>query len=332
MATFTGKKHKEKIILVLLALSSLTAAVVLYNTSPTENNNLKSLAQVDSLIVDHFRSFNIQGERINKRTITAADSFSRVVYQVEVPRNFAESHWHYTLHKKILPLGLQDPARVDQSEQKTRIHLIKKRTVFRTIEFKADTTSYMQRHQALIFMRFEEIPSRNQITEIERLGEPIPIIVPSKYVLDLEESQRDLFDHHSRIVYAMSSSQDNRWADQPNSDAIIQKLKRLHKIDRTANIVLYDESFTSMSSGFRQRVFNTGTGIYVVNPSVVVADNKSEYHFETQLKQLLDIAKEGQIPAMVVEGSTRNIDWLHNLLPEYRKQGLFIRAPRTLNP
>lgn len=332
MATFTGIKHKKKIILVLLTLSCLTAAVVLYNTSPVANKPLRSLAQVDSLIIDQFRDFNIHDARINKQTVTAGENFSRIVYRVDVPRNFAESHWHYTLHKKITPLGLKDPARVNQPEQKIRIHLVKNRTIFRTIEFKADTTSYMQRHHALIFIRFSEIPSRDQINEIKRLGEPIPLILPVKYVLDLEESQRDIFNTYSRIAYSVNSPKYTQSNNGSHSNDIIQKLKRLNKIDKTANIVLYDESLTTMSSTTRSRVFSIGTGVYAVSPSVVVTDNKSEYHFETQFEQLLEVAKEGNVPTMIIEGSDRNISWLHNLLPGYRKQGLFIRAPRTLNP
>ncbi|WP_069132583.1 hypothetical protein [Rhodohalobacter halophilus] len=139
--------RQRKFIALLLALSCLTAIYLLLNSSPLESKKLTHSSQIDSLITESLRDFNIPPSQVRKRTVEIDSTFSRSVYTVRVAPNFSKTTLHYTLHKSLWPFNVRTAGRVHFPERDLNVHFLYNDRVVRTLIVRHDPDLRLQQHQ-----------------------------------------------------------------------------------------------------------------------------------------------------------------------------------------
>lgn len=117
----------------MLVLSCALSVYLLWTTDPQPVHQLRSATQIDSLITDSFRDFNISNAQIRSQNIRIDSSFSRKRYVVEVSPSFSKTSFHYTLHERIWPYRAETIGNVYFPEKDMQIHIAFNGTVQRTI-------------------------------------------------------------------------------------------------------------------------------------------------------------------------------------------------------
>ena len=128
-----GSFGKRGLIVVLLVISCTLSIYLLWTTEPMPVNQLKSPRQLDSLLTDAFREFNIPNSRIRSQTIQIDSSFSRRRYIVEVAPDFSKTSFHYRLHERIWPYDAETIGNVYFPERDMQIHIAYNGTIHRTV-------------------------------------------------------------------------------------------------------------------------------------------------------------------------------------------------------
>jgi len=331
LANRLSEQHKKKIILILLALSSLTSLVLLIFLEPVSRKNLENTGQIDSIIVNQFTQFNIFENQIDIHSIDIDSSFSRLLYKVDVPYKFSESLWHYQLKQKLTDFDIRTPAAVSLQKQKTTIHLLANNTVFRTIEFQEDTSAALQRLPVHMFIKFSKIPDKKIIEEIMRLGEPMPLAIPIQPILDFNNDYEYIYKMYPRIAYHWANNSQTNLNPWHDTAILMQKFKQLHNLDRNAQILAYRDVVATLSPDTRKKIAEMNIHFYDISDTILLTEQQGKYQFEQQLKLAMKRARNGDTPILLIKGGSKTVQWLHSLLPEYRQSGLFIRVPRPLN-
>lgn len=124
--------------MILLLLSCLFSALLLWNTDPRTATRLTSASQVDSLITLTLSDFNISEQRIRTQTVATDTVFSRKVHTVRVSSDFSKTSFHYQLHKNLAPFNVSTYGVVQFPEKHLRIHMMYNETVHRTLVLQTD--------------------------------------------------------------------------------------------------------------------------------------------------------------------------------------------------
>lgn len=125
---------KKRIFIVLLLVISCTISIyLLLVIEPVTIYSLKSPHQVDSLITESFREFNISNSQVRTQTIQIDSTFSRKRYIVEIHPSFSKTSFHYKLHKDLWPYGAKTIGHVEFPERNMQVHVEYNETIHRTI-------------------------------------------------------------------------------------------------------------------------------------------------------------------------------------------------------
>lgn len=130
----------KKWIVLLLVISCITTISLYVSYSPNDHKQLRTAAELDSLIQVNFDRFNITENQFRTHTVEIDSLNRRKIFFVRVPPGFSKTEWHYELHKLVHPYGVSTPARVIFPEQDMRIFLAHNFNIVRTIEMRTDTS------------------------------------------------------------------------------------------------------------------------------------------------------------------------------------------------
>jgi len=291
---------------------------------------LSDLVQADSIILATLNEFNVYEDQVSVQAIDLDSGFSRKVYNIKVPRNFAASHWHYSIHKKLYRYQIQTPGKVHLKESRLNIHLLTHNTIFRTLRFEKDTTRYQRYFTANLFLKFDLVPTRGLLQEVVRLGEPVPIILPISPILDMDSPHSHIYSSYPRVAYQLFEpqiSEDKIWN---NVEELAQKLKQLKSFDQTAKVFIYKDQLAELGPDASRKLNRTGVQFYDVDKTIEIDADDGRAQFSRQLGLAVESAREGDAPVIVVEANNNTLNWLHEFLPEYRKKGFLITSPPLL--
>lgn len=129
----TSSVRKRGFIVFLLIISCAISIYLLLIVEPVTVYNLESTEQIDSLITESFREFNISNGQVRTQTIPIDSSFSRRRYIVEVDPAFSKTSFHYTLHKQLWPYDAKTIGHVEFPERNMQVHVEYNETIHRTI-------------------------------------------------------------------------------------------------------------------------------------------------------------------------------------------------------
>ncbi len=129
-----NQSEKKRVWIVILLFISCVAALYLWlYTEPPPVHTLRSPAQLDSLITETFREFDVNNSRIRTQTIEIDSVFSRKQYTVRVPQRFSKTSFHYILHNRIWPYNTETVGIVKFPDEDLHIHMAYNGTVHRSI-------------------------------------------------------------------------------------------------------------------------------------------------------------------------------------------------------
>jgi len=110
-----------------------------WTLDPAPKQKLESQKQIDSLITATIADFNIPLEQVRATTVEHDSLFHRKNYRINVYPGFSKTSFHYTLHKKLYPLGIKTFGEVFFPERDLRLHLLYNDTVHRTVVIQTDS-------------------------------------------------------------------------------------------------------------------------------------------------------------------------------------------------
>lgn len=125
-------------MVILLAVSSLTAFVLNLNLAPLEPQKLTEQSQIDSLITVTIQELNISPEQVRIQTIEHDSLFKRQNYRIKVQPGFSKTGFHYRLHQHLYPFELETYGEVFFPERDIQLHLLFNDTIHRSIILETD--------------------------------------------------------------------------------------------------------------------------------------------------------------------------------------------------
>lgn len=134
---FQNEKQRFWIV-ILLALSCLTAVLLLWTSEPVVSNHINTSSQLDSLIAITLEDMDILNDQIRRNSVEIDSVFSRNTYTVRVSPEFSKTTLHYHLQRRFLPYRVETAARVHFPDRDMTIHLIMNNNVRRTLTVISD--------------------------------------------------------------------------------------------------------------------------------------------------------------------------------------------------
>lgn len=131
--------RKRGFIVILLIISCLISVYLLLVVEPVTVYNLNSAQQLDSLITESFREFNISNGQVRRQEIQIDSSFARRQYIVEVNPAFSKTSFHYRLHERLMPYDVKTIGHVEFPEKNMQLHVKYNETIHRTIYLYSET-------------------------------------------------------------------------------------------------------------------------------------------------------------------------------------------------
>lgn len=135
------EKRKRRGLVTLLLLCCLASVAMLVWWEPETTEHLRTGAEADSLIRHTIDHFGVMPNDIRVQTIRIDSLLERKHWSLEIPSGFSATDWHYQLHRRLRPYGVETPARVFFPEREMLIHLIQNETTFRTIRLVPSNTA-----------------------------------------------------------------------------------------------------------------------------------------------------------------------------------------------
>lgn len=130
--------NKKGWLTLLLGLCCLLAGALHIQLEPIHRQDLRSAAQLDSLITQTTYDFRIPGKHIDVRETVIDSVFSRKIYTITVPPGFSKTTFHHHLNKRIHPLGVTSYGTVGFPGHDLELRIIYNNTVHRSIYIYSD--------------------------------------------------------------------------------------------------------------------------------------------------------------------------------------------------
>lgn len=330
LASALTDQKKKKIIAWLLGISCVFAAWILISYESLDQPDLQQLAQLDSLIVDEFNQYNILPYQVETKRVLVDSLFERVSYEVDVPIDFSKTQLHASLNRAIYPYDIFSPARVQLPSQNMKIYLMRSGTIIRSLRLQNDTSLTLQRIPASLMIYFEEAPSENTLSEIIRLGEPIPIILQTSAPLETDAVQRRVRKRYNRIAYWMTDQNEETLQRNDDHRIFMDRAEQLHKIDPAAPILLFNGARGDIPSSFKRRSKEMDLRYIDVSSAQMVDEDVRRFTFQQAIQRFMMQARKGDHPILMIAGSAANIRWLHEDLSQLKKNGLYLTPPSTV--
>lgn len=327
MSTQSQTHFKKKIIAALLGLSCMMSILILAFTGSRDETRLRHINQVDTLLMEEFSRFNILPGQIDVRRITVDSNFVRQNYIIDVPTDFSKTQLHSSLKEQFHDFEVSTPARVQFPGETMQIHLTYNNTVFRTIRLQNDTTLTMRRIPASILLFFNEKPTTALIDEIVRLGEPIPIVVKINNTMQADELQKSISKQYSRIAYWLEDNEGNTLTRRTDQSVFMSNIRHLKNVDPNARILVFNPLDQSVSPSFSSFSNKQNVAYLDMSDALIMDSGINQFSFRRHLQRLMQRAQETDNPVSLVVANDQTLNWLHELLPELKKQGLYLTSP-----
>ena len=126
-------KNGKLLLTGLLIVASLLTGILIYTIPVSSSNSITELSQLNEVIDQSIENAGLQSSQFRKSSITIDSTFSRSIYRINVPTDFSKTSFHLALHHQLIEYDIDCPAKYTFPEENMDIHIIYKKTVFRTI-------------------------------------------------------------------------------------------------------------------------------------------------------------------------------------------------------
>lgn len=312
------KEQKKKVIVVFLLLISCIISGYLLITVETTTKSLRSFSQADSLIQNEFANYSINNSQIRQYSTQAGSSFSRKIYQVRLPEEQSKTQFHADLNRIFYPYNIATPGRVNIADETMQIHLLYEDIIFRTIELETDSDLILQQNQVSIILAFNEIPSRNIISQLISLGEPIPILLSVEHPIQAKEFQKEFSGKYDRLIFRLYN-EFNEDLIQTNPSIARRRINQFEEILPNARLLLNANSDNSQNI-----IEESDLSFIEAQSALQLHQNIGKTIFLEELNKL----KSGAAHSLaIINGNETTLRWLEEKLPELKRSGVQIVPP-----
>lgn len=325
---------KKKIIIALLAISCLTAGIILAFTTNESNHELRSLAETDTIIVDELTKFNIGKDQIERHSLKVDSNFTRWIYRVNVSPHLSKTHFHTSLHKRLHEMEVNTPARIYFPGKEMDIHLSYNNTVVRTIELQNDTSLVHKSSSAHILIYGNEPPSINTFELIEKFGEPIPLIIKINEG-DLEEVERVAetpLSSYEHIAYWLGTEfpgneQGKESLGMNGLSRLRQFMGQIYNRHSSGKLLYVDHSLPFKLSDIKSVLKSQNIDVYSIQDPLILEGNVGRTTYDQVIDEFKRRVFNGNTPTLLVEANPEQLRKLHKTLLQLKKQGLYVSSP-----
>ncbi len=130
--------NKKLSIVILLLLACAISAYLLISVPKTPTLGFLSQEHLDELIVETLQEEFIPKNQYRVFTAVQDSLFVRKVYRVTTAPGYSKTSFHYALHRKLEPYGVETPARVLFPQKDLHLYVMANQTIHRTIRLVTD--------------------------------------------------------------------------------------------------------------------------------------------------------------------------------------------------
>ena len=116
--------QKRRWITVLLFVSTLLSALLLWQSEPVVQKRLQSVANLDSILSSVFEEAGLTDAQWQKQTVQIDSLFSRNIYRVRVAPGFSKTTLHYSLQQAVWPYRVSTIGRVEFPARTLYLHFM----------------------------------------------------------------------------------------------------------------------------------------------------------------------------------------------------------------
>lgn len=314
------EQNKKRIITGLLLIGCMISGYMLFTTSPTSLHYLRTPAHADSLIQSEFSNFNIDKDQINISSIRVDSNFSRKIYHIGVPYQFSKTQFHAELNDRFHDYGVETPATVDFPQEDMTIHLLYKGTVIRTLLLQTDPDQTYDQNRISLLILFEEAPGEELISQLESLGEPIPMVLKVENPMQANDLRKRLGSRYQRIIFWLQNKEGEDLLLTDPSGAR-KRLRQMGEVLPRATMLLYN---TSDSERVQKIISNTKISFVNASNAVMLYEDMGKTTFTRKLGELLNNQTHS---IAIIKGNETTLSWLKQQMPDFKKTGGDIIPP-----
>lgn len=322
-------KTKKRLIALLLLISCITSAIILFYSGEAEQKKLQNFAQADSLIIDTLHQFNINSNQYRVQTRVVDSVLTRKTYTIDVPPQFSKTLLHAELNRTFHPLSVETPARISLPEEHLLIQLSYQGTVFRTLSLKTDEDLVLERNIASIIVAFTDEPSAEMIESVIRFGEPIPIALRVSTAEQVRERIQNVTQNYPHFCYWIEPEMGSE-----ESRASLPPLSLLEHIPQNTPVLNF-RKVSFLSSTKAEAITETASekniSFIEVNEAQILNSDLGETFFKQELEKFAKKAQQQEHPVAIVIADEEALQWLREKLASFKKQGLYLIHPPQIN-
>lgn len=315
---------KKKILVVLLLASSIIAWLLLtYDDTP---NILPShqLSEIDSLIYSELNLYNISSRRISREDIQVNPEFTRSNLEVSVPRGISRTWIHSELTKRLHGYNVRTYGTVSFPERDLDIRIIYRNTLIRRIHLRNDTTTVRPLQLATMMVYFDQRPDINLIRQIDRLGEPIPVVLRARTP---QQAQRwhDALPEDKRPAHFWIIDEDYAYPGASfNTTDYIATANALKNIRRRPVKLYFPPVDNRPNSEFFNNLRQNNIRIVTADNVHLISDRNGRFAFDQEFRRYAQSAIRGERPKAIIRLSPQTTDWLQKHLNDMKKGGVVL--------
>lgn len=297
---------------------------MLFVSSEGGSQQLRSLAQADTLINKELAAFNIPNQQLRISTVHVDSNFSRKIYHVNVPFQFSKTQLHAELNNTFHKYGVQTPARVLFPGKDVRIELVYHGNVIRTIAIQTDPDLILSQNKISILVVFNQVPDDELLSELASLGEPIPVVLTIDSPMQANELSKELKPRYRHVMFWLQNEDGNDLI-KSNSKEAINKLKQMEDIMPNATMLLLDNNKAQEK---KKLVAQTDIAFVDAGNALMLHEDLGKASF---LEGLDKLANDPSHSMAMITGNETTISWLSEKLPELKKAGADIIYPSKMH-
>lgn len=316
-------KQKKTYIALALFASCVLMLVLLFNSKRVEDLSISDLAVVDSLIYRELATYSIKKKQIKPKTIKTGE-FSRIYYDVRVPRGISKTQVHADLHYRLHELEIASPARLILPEKELAIHVYYNNTIIRTVQLRTDTSLKVQTFNSTLAFFTEKSPDLSLVERVRDLGEFTPLIFRTLEPDDAEKWYSKV-NQAIKPVYV--------WLNETDRDEVItstvwlkDKLPQFSSISR--NITVWVDQASASKQDSQVAYYRNNKLKSLKLEHIVYFDAEDGiYAYEQALRKFKQLAQMDYNPILMVSVNSKSIGVIESRIVELKKLGIRFEPP-----
>jgi hypothetical protein len=319
--------QKKVTTAILLVVASVISVLLLAYGSGHERIEKSDLVRLDSLIYQELGQYSIKKRQIKAKNIQIGE-FSRIHYDVRIPRGISKTQIQTDLHYAFYEQGISLPAKIIFPEKDLLIHFYAAETIIRSIELKTDTSLKLVTFPASMLFVADHSISVDLVEQVRDLGEFSPLVYRS---LDPSTVQSWYKKHNGIVkpVYVwMNEAADNESIKNPIW--LKDHLPQFASISSQITLVVDDHSI-SKEKQVQNMFTNFDVSILKFDNVILFDAEKGVFEYERKLAEFKRKAEQLAQPILLVELNQKTMNILQKRSLELKKYGVRFVSPLISN-